>query len=88
LSGWRLSFQLKESFLKHVLEAAPDSSPEGLSHDAYATFDAAQTTTAWGRHHARRFALADGADVPASATQYDPAAVRPFLRALANAGDQ
>jgi hypothetical protein len=45
--------------------------PEGLSHDAYAKFDAAQRKTAWGRRHQRRFALADGADVRASATQYD-----------------
>jgi hypothetical protein len=31
--------------------------------------------TAWGRRHQRRFALVDGADVLASATQYDLAAV-------------
>jgi hypothetical protein len=31
--------------------------------------------TAWGRHHRRRFALVDGVDVLASATQYDLAAV-------------
>jgi GNAT superfamily N-acetyltransferase len=61
--------------LKRVLEAAPHISPEGLSHEAYVKFDAAQTKTAWGRHHRRRFALVDGADVLASATQYDLAAV-------------
>ena len=48
---------------------------EGLSHDAYVKFDAAQRKTAWGRRHQRRFALVDGADVLASATQYDLAAV-------------
>jgi hypothetical protein len=31
--------------------------------------------TAWGRRHQRRFALVDGADVLASSTQYDLAAV-------------
>jgi hypothetical protein len=61
--------------LKRVLEAAPHISPEGLSHEAYAKFDAAQTKTAWGRRHRRRFALVDGAAVIASATQYDLAAV-------------
>jgi hypothetical protein len=48
---------------------------EGLSHDAYAKFDAAQRKTAWGRRHQRRFALVEGADVLASATQYDLAAM-------------
>jgi hypothetical protein len=61
--------------LKRVLEAAPDLSLDGLSREAYAKFDAAQTKTAWGRHHRRRYALVDGADVLASATQYDLAAV-------------
>ena len=61
--------------LKRVLDAAPHISPEGLSHEAYVKFDAAQTRTAGGRHHRRRFALVDGADVLASATQYDLAAV-------------
>ena len=41
----------------------------------YAKFDAAQMKTAWGRHHQRLFALVDGDDVLASATQYDLAAV-------------
>lgn len=50
-------------------------SPEGLSRQAYARFDAAQLKTAWGRHHQRRFALVDGIDVLASATQYDLVAV-------------
>jgi hypothetical protein len=46
-----------------------------LSREAYAKLDAAQRKTAWGRHHVRRFALVDGGDVLASATQYDLAAV-------------
>jgi hypothetical protein len=50
-------------------------SPEGLSRQAYVRFDAAQLKTAWGRHHQRRFALVDGIDVLASATQYDLVAV-------------
>jgi hypothetical protein len=49
--------------------------PEGLSRQAYSKFDTAQMKTAWGRRHQRRFALMDGADVLASATQYDLAAV-------------
>ena len=61
--------------LKRVLEASPAIALEGLSREAYAKFDAAQMKTAWGRHHQRRFALVDGADVLASATQYDLAAV-------------
>jgi GNAT superfamily N-acetyltransferase len=50
-------------------------SPEGLSRRAYSRFDTAQMKTAWGRHHHRRFALVDGADLLASATRYDLAAV-------------
>ncbi len=50
-------------------------SPEGLSRQAYSKFDTAQMKTAWGRRHQRRFALVDGADVLASATKYDLAAV-------------
>ena len=61
--------------LKRVLDAAHAVSPEGLSREAYAKFDAAQMKTAWGRHHRRRFALVDGIDVLASATQYDLAGV-------------
>jgi hypothetical protein len=57
--------------LKRVLDAGADISPESLSREAYAKFDAAQMKTAWGRDHRRRFALVDGADVLASATHYD-----------------
>jgi GNAT superfamily N-acetyltransferase len=61
--------------LERVLAAAHGVSPEGLSRDAYARFDAAQMKTAWGRRHRRRFALVDGSALLASATQYDVAAV-------------
>jgi hypothetical protein len=61
--------------LKRVLDAAHANSPEGLSRDAYARFDAAQMKIAWGLHHRRRFALVDGADVLASATRYNLAGV-------------
>jgi hypothetical protein len=47
----------------------------GLSRDAYVKFDRAQMKTAWGRRHQRHFALVDGADVLASATVYELAAV-------------
>ena len=50
-------------------------SPEGLSRQSYARLDTAQMKTAWGRRHRRRFALVEGADVLASATQYDLAAI-------------
>ena len=61
--------------LKRVLETAHSIAPEGLTRQAYAKFAAAQMKTAWGRRHQRRFALVDGADVLASATHYDLAAV-------------
>ena len=61
--------------LDRVRGALPLISSEGLSRQAYSRFDAALLKTAWARHHQRRFALVDGADVLASATQYDLAAV-------------
>jgi GNAT superfamily N-acetyltransferase len=61
--------------LDRVREAAHLISPEGLSREAYAKFDAAQIKTAWGRRHRRRFALVEDADMLASATQYDLRAV-------------
>jgi hypothetical protein len=61
--------------LDRVREALPLISSEGLSRQAYLKFDTALLKTAWARHHQRRFALVDGADVLASATQYDLAAV-------------
>jgi hypothetical protein len=61
--------------LERVLETAHSILPEGLSRQAYAKFEAAQMKTAWGRRHQRRLALVDGAEVLASATRYDVAAV-------------
>jgi hypothetical protein len=63
------------AILDRVLQTAHSIAPEGLSRQAYAKFDAAQMKTAWGRRHQRRFALVDGGDVLASATQYDLMAV-------------
>jgi hypothetical protein len=63
------------AILERVLQTAQSIAPDGLSHQAYARFDAAQRKTAWGRRHQRRFALVDGADVLASAAQYDLAAI-------------
>jgi hypothetical protein len=63
------------AILERILETGHSLSPEGLSREAYARFDAAQMKTAWGRRHQRRFALLDGVNVLASATQYDLAAV-------------
>lgn len=61
--------------LERVLETAHALSSRGLSHHAFAQFDAAQMRTAWGRRHQRRFALVEGGDVLASALQYDLAAL-------------
>jgi hypothetical protein len=61
--------------LERVLDATHATLPQDLSREAYAKFDAAQKKTAWGRHHLRRFALVDGGDVLASATQCNLAAV-------------
>ena len=61
--------------LERVLDATHSRWHDGLNREAYGRFNAAQVKTAWGRHHQRRFALVDGADVLASATLYDLAAV-------------
>jgi len=61
--------------LERILDATHPISSEGLGCHAYARFATAQMKTAWGRRHQRRFALVDGADLLASATQYDFAAV-------------
>jgi predicted N-acetyltransferase YhbS len=61
--------------LERILDATHQISREGLGCQAYARFAAAQMKTAWGRRHQRRFALVDGADLLASATRYDLAAV-------------
>src|SRR6185295_4692307 len=61
--------------LARVLDATYPVWNGGLSRQAYGTLDAAQMKTAWGRRHRRRFALVDGADVLASAAQYDLAAI-------------
>ena len=61
--------------LERVLDATYQLWNGGLSRQAYGTLDAAQMKTAWGRGHRRRFALIDGADVLASAAQYDLAAI-------------
>jgi hypothetical protein len=63
------------AILERVLQTAHTIAPEGLSRQAYAKSDAALMKSAWGRRHQRRFALVDGADVLASATQYDLPAV-------------
>ena len=61
--------------LERVLDATHSVWPDGLNREACGKFDAAQAKTAWGRHHQRRFALVDGAEILASATQYNLAAV-------------
>jgi hypothetical protein len=63
------------AILERVLDTAHSISSEGLSRHAYGQSDAAQMRTVWGRGRQRRFALAEGGDVLASAMQYDLAAV-------------
>ena len=63
------------AILERVLDTAHSISPEGLSRHAYGQCDAAQMKTAWGQRRQRRFALAEGGDVRASAMQYDLSAV-------------
>jgi hypothetical protein len=63
------------AILERVRDAVHLISPDGLSRPAFSKFDSAQMKTGWGRRHRRRFALVNGADVLASATQYDLAAV-------------
>jgi hypothetical protein len=63
------------AILERVLDTAHSISSEGLSRHAYGQCDAAQMRTAWGRRRRRRFALAEGGDVLAGATQYDLSAV-------------
>jgi GNAT superfamily N-acetyltransferase len=61
--------------LERVLDATYPVLNGGLSRHAYGTLDAAQRKTVWGRGHRRQFALVAGADVLASAAQYDLAAI-------------
>jgi GNAT superfamily N-acetyltransferase len=61
--------------LERVLDATYPVSNGGLSRQAYRTLDAALMKAAWGRAHRRRFALMEGGDILASATQYDLAAI-------------
>mgnify|MGYP006951128912 CR=1 FL=1 len=67
--------QAEGAVLERVLDATYPLSNGGLSRHAYGRLDAAQTRTVWGRDRRRRFALVDGGDVLASATQYDLAAI-------------
>ena len=57
--------------LGRVLDATYPVLHQGLSRRAFTTADAALRKTAWGLGHRRRYALVEGADVLASAHQYD-----------------
>jgi hypothetical protein len=57
--------------LGRVLDATYPVLHHGLSRRAFTTADAALRTTAWGFGHRRHYALVEGADVLASAHQYD-----------------
>jgi hypothetical protein len=63
------------AILERVLDTAHSISSGGLSRHAYGQCDTALMRTGWGRRHLRRFALAEGGDVLASAMQYDLSAV-------------
>ena len=45
--------------LEEILDATHSIWSEGLTREAYGTWNAAQLKTAWGRDHLRRFALVD-----------------------------
>jgi GNAT superfamily N-acetyltransferase len=57
--------------LDRILESTYPVWHESLSRQAYRTFDAAQMKTAWASHHRRRYALVEGTELLASATQYN-----------------
>ena len=59
------------ALLDRVLAATYPIWHGGLSRHAYGRFHAAQMKTAWGRRSQRQFALMDGAELLASAAQYD-----------------
>ena len=58
------------ALLDRVLATRALHDKAGLSPHAYGRCHAALMKTAWGRAHQRRFALVDGADLLAGATQY------------------
>ena len=56
--------------LERILEETHNIWHDGLSRSAYGRFWAAQVATPWGRGHLRRYALADGETLLASAKLY------------------
>jgi len=68
------------SILDRILDDTYDIWNDGLSRRAYARFYTAQTATAWGRAHLRRFALVSGDDILASAKLYQLDAVLDGVR--------
>lgn len=61
--------------LHRLLESVYPISHTGLDRQAYRKFNAAQAKTAWASGHLRRYALVEGAELLAGATQYNLAAV-------------
>lgn len=59
------------AILERILDATYPIWGGGLDRHAYGKCGAAQMKTAWGRCHQRRFALAEGMDLLASAEQYE-----------------
>jgi GNAT superfamily N-acetyltransferase len=57
--------------LDRVLDATSLMPRAGLSRRSSGTYHAARMKTSWGRLHQRRFALAEGEDMLASAERYD-----------------
>src|SRR5471032_53661 len=56
--------------LERILEDTHNIWHDGLTRSAYGRFWAAQVATPWGRGHLRRYALADGETLLASAKLY------------------
>jgi GNAT superfamily N-acetyltransferase len=61
--------------LDRIVDATYSRWPQGLSQHAFRRFASAEMKIAWASTHQRRYALVDGANLLASAVQYELAAV-------------
>ena len=70
----RMSYRLvpaEGALLDQILRESYPLWSEGLSPEAYARYNTAQTRTAWGAAHLERVALVEGTTLVASAKRYD-----------------
>jgi hypothetical protein len=59
------------ALLQRLVAATPPTASHGLPGEAFKTFEAARSRTAWAVEHRRRFALVDGSRLLAATTRYD-----------------